>query len=230
MHVLWAIASECGTSPRWKLQTGSNKWEHIRYGLETRLLRTPRRHLWSFFAAMRYSDWTTRKFVPSLALTGDTQLGDSERVVLFRKPYPKALAISDDRGGHVKCGVYVPVWFRNNMSTMSEDEKIAASMQSMIVFTKDDLNHPAEYQYSGLDPVPPLNYTCSGCEMSGDHFRHDCSTNTNSGAYKSFDRVQRPHGIPKSLLKTVPEHERGNAMKDDSGNYVVRVKPNSSHM
>jgi hypothetical protein len=115
---------------------------------------------------------------------------------------------------------------------MTEDEKILSAMSSeFTVKRSDNLTHPSEYKYLGVTPIPPIGYVCLGCNTLQKHFRSDCASDVQSSAQdggKSLDKVQRPHGIPKSQLRKVKECERGNAMKDDDGNYVMRVtKPST---
>lgn len=206
-------------------------WENIRYKLELKHLKTTKRYLWCHFVGVAYPLWPRR----GVTLKGAEKIRDGYKVVLFRKPYPSALSRDENHGGHVsREGVFVPPRFRFRVShDMTEDEKIQASMgQGLNMFKKiDDLNHPGEYEYKGVIPIPPTNYKCLGCNGEGDHFRLDCSSGNFGGedsGKKSLDRVQRPHGIPKCQLKKVDENERGNAMKDDDGNYVVRIQPTFS--
>lgn len=240
MIVLFAAASECSASrPRWKRfeYSHENSWENVRYGLEMKMLRNRRRHVWSYFAAMRYDQWkTARRFVPAKSLRANDRVGASERVVLFRKPFPASLARGSAVGGHVSAmGVYVPPWFRTNIDNhMSEDEKIAAAMTNTdnLFKKQNELEHPAEYSYLKGVPTPPKTYTCHGCGVEGVHFRPDCPADDPGGDEdvntqprdKALDKVQRPHGIPKSMLCKVSESDRGKAMKDNAGNYVVRIQ------
>lgn len=228
MH--YALASECERRPGWKRCAHHGTWENVRYELEMKMLRTTRRHMWCYFAAMYYSDWkVSRKFVPDQSLRAHTQVKKGDAVVLFRKPYPHALAKTQTAGGNVSShGVYTPAFFRINLDKCStEEDKLAAVMsQNMSVFSKKhELLHPAEYTYDGVTPVPPHDYVCNGCGAVSNHFRADCETSCETITHRSLDKVRRPHGIPRSLLRRVAEDERGDAMKDDSGNYVVRHAP-----
>lgn len=238
MKVFYIFSSELRSThthpPKWRhveYDGCEPVWENIRYNIELKHLKTTKRYLWCYFVGVAHPLWPQR----DVAIKGHEKLKDGDKIVLFRKPYPAALSRDENHGGHVsREGVYVPPKFRFQVShDMTEDEKIQASMgQGLNMFKKiDDLNHPAEYEYKGVIPIPPPNYKCLGCNVEGEHFRLDCSSGNFGGedsGKKSLDKVQRPHGIPKSQLKKVDEGERGNAMKDDDGNYVVRIQPKFS--
>jgi hypothetical protein len=239
MKVFYIYSSEIGPNhtthpPKWRCVEYDGcepVWENIRHKLELKHLKTPKRYLWCYFVGVAYSLWPQR----DVTMKGHEKLQDGDKLILIRRPFPSALSRDENHGGHVsREGVYVPPNSRFQVSNdMTEDEKIQASMsQGLNMFKKiDDLNHPAEYEYNGVTPIPPSHYKCLGCNVEGDHFRMDCSSGNIGGedsGKKSLDRVQRPHGIPKSQLKRVDENKRGNAMKDDDGNYVVRVQPKFS--
>lgn len=222
MHIRYAVASEC---PRWKVWefTYDGLWENVRYELELELLKTTRRRMWSYFSAMHYTDWE-RKFDPSLRLRGSTRLNGGESIVLFRKPFPYALAKTQPAGNVSTHGVFVPTHFR--FEGLTEQERIAEIMsQNNIFVKKNELQHPNEYTYDGITPIPPDGYVCGGCEETGKHFRADCEKAEDEGSFRAADKVRRPHGIPKSQLRRVEKGERGNAMMDSEGNYVVRQAP-----
>jgi hypothetical protein len=99
-----------------------------------------------------------------------------------------------------------------------------------------DFVHPADYKYTGMNPVPHPKYTCNGCNAVGVHFRRDCPSNASnndteneaagggtSKLTRGLDRVPRPHGIPKSFLRKVSNPEEGGAgvMRDESGTFYV---------
>jgi hypothetical protein len=199
-------------------------WENVRYELEIKRLQTTRRHMWTYFSAMYHEDWKQhRKFKPELGLSGNTRLRGGEEIVLFRKPFPHAL-----KSEHVSSrGVFTPPHFRISLDgCKTEEDKLDAIMsQNMNVFVKkNELNHPSEYTYIGVTPIPPIDYVCHGCGAVEKHFRADCETSCESEgvAHRSLDKVRRPHGIPKSQLRRVEKGEYVDAMKDDDGNYVIR--------
>jgi hypothetical protein len=205
-------------------------WENVRYELEMKMLKANRRHMWAYFSAMRYSDWeTTHRFDPSLRLRAHTRLHGDECVVLFRKPFPQVLAKTGSFGGNVSvCGVYVPPRFRVSLrDCVTEEEKLAEIMsQNMNVFLKkNELGHPNEYEYDGITPVAPRDYTCKGCDATGKHFRADCDISEMPEGGRGLDKVRRPHGIPKSQLRRVRKGEHADAMLDEGGNYVIRDTP-----
>lgn len=221
------LASECTQKPRWRVweYTYDGVWENVRYELEMELLKTRRRHLWSYFSAMYYTDWGGT-FVPGLRLRGYTRLEGGESIVLVRKPFPRALAKTSPAGNVCTRGVFVPPHFRINLGGRTEDERLAEVMsQNMNIFTKkNELQHPNEYTYDGIVPQPPDTYVCNGCGTGG-HFRADCGVAEEVEGHRSLDRVRRPHGIPKSQLRRVEKGERSDAMVDAEGNYVVREMP-----
>lgn len=235
MRVQYALASECTQKPRWKRweYVYDGAWENVRYELETKLLRTSRRHMWSYFSAMHYADWErARKFEPGLSLRGHTRLRGGDSVVLFRKPFPNALK---SKSPNVSArGVHIPPHFRISLDgCTTEEAKLAAIMsQNMNVFAKkNELKHPSEYTYDGVTPRPPADYTCNGCDAVAKHFRADCeiACEAEGVVHRSLDKVRRPHGIPKSQLRRVEKGERGDAMQDAAGNYVVRApKPKAA--
>ena len=212
MRVLYCFRSELTPTTKWRCVELDDTplWESMRYSLELKHLQTSRRHMWSYFDACLSHSLHTK-------LKTHDHVTPGSRLVLFRKPYPRALARTETHGGRVSPkGVYVP---------MTEDEKILVSMSSEFTSQKtDNLTHPSDYRYTGVTPIPPVGYVCLGCNTPEHHFRSDCPTDVGTqDACKSLDKVQRPHGIPKSQLRKVKECERGNAMKDDDGNYVIRV-------
>lgn len=214
MRVFYCFRSELkGGSTKWRrMDLQCDVWEQVRYHLEMKHLQASRRHMWSYMNASLVTSPDTPLRAHDTVLTGT-------KLVLVRRPYPMALAKTESHGGRVSTkGVFVP---------MTEDEKIKLSMSSE--FTRDrrdNLMHPSEYEYrEGIIPVPPVGYVCLGCNRVRHHFRADCPNDVNPSEEvgRSLDKVQRPYGIPKSQLRKVNEAERGNAMKDDEGNYVVRV-------
>jgi len=172
--------------------------------------------------AMRYEEWAaTRKFNIDLAVRGMSQINSPSRLVLFRRPYPTSLC----RGG-----AYVPPCFRAApVDTLTEDEKIAALPFHPVLPTPPEILHPAEYMYNGIYPIPPTTYLCRGCNTPGSHFRADCPTNESNELVekvRGLDRMPRPHGIPKSLLRKVAETDRDNrTMRDELGDYYALRTP-----
>jgi len=221
MHILYTVASCHGQA--WKrLVFSGRSWEHARYELESKLLKTNKRHLWSYFAAVRDADFS-RPYNPDKGLHASDLLVEGERVVLFRKPFPTALMRIDE----VENGVYVPssVKQAQQLHGMSEDERIQYLTTHQNI-TSTLTRHPAEYVYVNGAPVPDASYTCRGCDVSGDHFRHDCPTGPRftggSDGGRQLDRIQRAHGIPRSMLRKVDKTHK-NAMMDSNGEYVVCV-------
>lgn len=213
MHIHYTLACTHGQS--WSvLKTPWTKWGDIRYELESRLLRAGRRrHLWSYFAAVRASDFV-RPYNPDKGLREADTMRPGDQVVLFRKPYPAALLRIDE----VEDGVYVPQTQR--LRDMSEDERIKYMIQHSME-TVSVTRHPAEYTYVNGVPVPDKEYTCRGCGTKGEHFRTDCHLGRAEQGM-ALDRVQRAYGIPKALLRRVDQTHQ-HAMKDADGNYVVRA-------
>lgn len=233
-HVItYRFASEA--APR-SLRTTAEKWSGVRYALERRHLETQRRHGWSFLVGMMAQDWLQcgKKFDASKALQSFQKLGSGVSLVVFRRPYPRALRRDDSV---MRQGVFVPLEFRQdilptplNTANMCEDDKIAASMcMGLELFKKKgEYLHPADYSYVGVTPVPHAGYVCSGCQQGGDHFRVDCpSGGGDAGRDGSvpMDKIRKAYGIPKSLLKRVEDPcAHKNVMKTEEGHFVVRVQ------
>lgn len=222
MQILYMVA--CRHGQGWtRVNVSDRTWAHARHDLEAKLLKTKKRHLWSYFAAVRDADFS-RPYNPDKGLHAADLLVEGERIVLFRKPFPSALARIDE----VEKGVYVPASVKRaqQIQGMSEDERIQY-VQAVSLTTPT--RHPADYVYVNGAPVPDASYVCRGCDVTGHHFRHDCPSgsrhtdgNVDGGGSRPLDRVQRPHGIPRSMLRKVDKTHK-NAMVDGDGNYVVRA-------
>ncbi len=232
--MLYGFASEFG-SREWREHNSlHSNWEAVRYELEVK------HHMhsvqpWSrcCLFAMEYGEWMEggRKFDMIKSVRGTMPVTKETRLVLFRRPYPLALA---------RNGGYVPAFFRisdegeKENRAMTEDEMIAAlGSQTMDMLPKrGDTQHPAEYRYNGMCPIPHPKYICHECNSMGTHFRHDCPTNNltpdkNEHTTRALDRLPRPHGIPKSFLRKVSQVECG-AMRDMLGTLYVLETQNPS--
>jgi len=237
--ITYCFASE--TAPR-SIRTSYDSWGQVRYTLERLHLKTKRKHGWSFLAAMMVQDWVEcgKRFDATRALQSFQKLsGGGVSIVVFRRPYPRALTRDDSV---MREGVFVPLEFRHEFlksdqhpmsASMSEDDKIAASMSTGLELfkKKGEYLHPADYAYVGVTPVPHEGYVCSGCKQTGEHFRMDCPSGSGGdgdgdGACTGpLDKIRKAYGIPKSMLRRVEDPSaHKNVMKDEDGHFVVRVR------
>jgi len=92
---------------------------------------------------------------------------------------------------------------------MSEEQKIGLLM--------DQVESSVKQHYP-----PPPDYICHRCGKHG-HWKQDCLNRSHKPV---FVEPKMPMGIPKTMLRQATEQEKANAMKTDTGEYVVAAENN----
>ena len=95
MRLLYCFRSELRpTATKWRcvdLQC-DRVWEQVRYQLEMKHLQASRRHMWSYMEAHLAN-------TPETPLRSHDLVDTGSKLVLVRRPYPKALAKNESHGG-----------------------------------------------------------------------------------------------------------------------------------
>lgn len=211
-------------------------WDHARYLLEYQM----RMHItcnkgspvYSCLHGMRLEDFLQNnyKWNRGRELRGNDRLAGDTQVVLKRMPIPQPLQrYVPDRF----CAELVQYTGTQETVLQEEDQDEDALIASVMAdtaamfkvpdsqkHTHKRNRHASEFDIGEHGAIPPPNYRCNGCGVTGEHFRKQCPRDL-KGEKKALDKCRVPHGIPKALLETVKDGQ--SQLRTEDGLFVQRT-------